>query len=102
MILLFFVIFFGNKISASGNINSLLDDDVSNTTDNVNAEGIFNMTVQTAGSQKKVVLLLHDNSTKQPTVEALPMIIEHFKGKGYSFAKITKEVKPVVYGYRSN
>lgn len=66
------------------------------------AEGIFNMTVQTAGSQKKVVLLLHDNSTKQATVEALPKIIEHFKNKGYSFAALTQKIKPVTYGYRSN
>ncbi len=66
------------------------------------AEGILNKTIQTAGSQKKVVLLLHDNSTKTATVEAVPSIIEYFKNKGYAFAALTHDVKPVSYAYRSN
>lgn len=66
------------------------------------SEGIYNMTVQTAGGQKKVVLLLHDNSTKVATVEALPKIIEYFSEKGYRFDALSQNVKPVVYGYKSN
>lgn len=64
------------------------------------AEGIFNMTVKTAGGQKKVILLLHDNSTKVATVEALPMIIDHFKNKGYSFGALSQNIKPVTYSYK--
>lgn len=66
------------------------------------AEGIFNKTIQTAGGQKKIVLLLHDNSTKLATVKAVPLIIKHFKNKGYSFAVLSQNVAPVSYAYRFN
>ena len=37
-----------------------------------------------------VVLLIHDSSTKQTTVEALPRIIEHYQGLGYTFEAIDR------------
>ena len=37
-----------------------------------------------------VVLLCHDSSTKQTTVEALPRIIEHYQSLGYTFEAIDR------------
>ena len=36
------------------------------------------------------IILMHDSSTKQSTVEALPLIIDYAKKYDYTFAKITK------------
>jgi peptidoglycan/xylan/chitin deacetylase (PgdA/CDA1 family) len=40
------------------------------------------------GDLENVVLLCHDSSTKQTTVEALPRIIEHYQSLGYTFEAI--------------
>ena len=37
-----------------------------------------------------VVLLIHDSTTKQSTVDALPRIIEHYQGLGYTFEAIDR------------
>jgi len=39
---------------------------------------------------ENVVLLCHDSSTKQSTVEALPRIIEHYQDLGYTFEAIDR------------
>lgn len=39
---------------------------------------------------ENVVLLCHDSSTKQTTVEALPRIIEHYQALGYTFEAIDR------------
>lgn len=39
---------------------------------------------------ENVVLLCHDSSTKQSTVEALPRIIEHYQKLGYTFEAIDR------------
>ena len=39
---------------------------------------------------ENVVLLCHDSSTKQTTVEALPRIIEHYQSLGYTFEAIDR------------
>ena len=39
---------------------------------------------------ENVVLLCHDSSTKQTTVEALPRIIEHYQDLGYTFEAIDR------------
>lgn len=41
--------------------------------------------VQTAKGKAKVVLLMHDSAPHKATAEALPKIISHFKGEGYTF-----------------
>ena len=40
------------------------------------------------------IILMHDSSTKQTTVEALPLIIDYAKANGYTFARITKNTAP--------
>ena len=39
----------------------------------------------TSEGKEIVVLLMHDTYGKEATAEALPEIIEYFKGNGYSF-----------------
>lgn len=39
---------------------------------------------------ENIVLLCHDSATKQTTVEALPAIIEHYQGLGYSFEALDR------------
>ncbi|NRR20088.1 exo-beta-N-acetylmuramidase NamZ domain-containing protein [Brevibacillus sp. MS2.2] len=50
---------------------------------------------QQVKSQKEIVVLMHDSSTKSPTVEALPEIISYLKQKGYRFEVIQAD-RPTV------
>ncbi|MED1943304.1 MULTISPECIES: exo-beta-N-acetylmuramidase NamZ domain-containing protein [Brevibacillus] len=50
---------------------------------------------QQVKSQKEIVVLMHDSSTKSPTAEALPEIISYLKEKGYRF-EIIKADRPTV------
>lgn len=47
------------------------------------------------------IVLMHDSSTKQTTVEALPYIIKYAKENGYTFAKITKNT-PQIHHHINN
>lgn len=46
-------------------------------------------TVNSAGSQKHICVLMHDTWAKKTTADALPKIIEQLKKKGYIFDKLT-------------
>ena len=48
---------------------------------------------------KTNIVLMHDTNAKDTTVQALTQIIEKLKKKGYTFEKLTKDVKPVTFGY---
>lgn len=50
---------------------------------------------QQVKSQKEIVVLMHDSSTKSPTAEALPEIISYLKQKGYRFEVIQAD-RPTV------
>lgn len=50
---------------------------------------------QQVKSQKEIVVLMHDSSTKSPTAEALPQIISYLKAKGYRFEVIQAD-RPTV------
>jgi peptidoglycan/xylan/chitin deacetylase (PgdA/CDA1 family) len=45
----------------------------------------------------KAVILFHDGMGHQATAEALPEVINGLKAQGYSFAPLTKDVKPVTF-----
>ncbi len=62
---------------------------------------IANNVINGVSKDKSNVVLMHDTNAKDTTVEALPKIIETLQKKGYKFDKLTKEVKPVVFGYLS-
>ncbi len=55
-------------------------------------ESIYNSVISNLKSGNNIILM-HDSSTKQATVEALPLIIEYAKKNGYTFAKITKNTE---------
>ncbi|RKP48764.1 polysaccharide deacetylase [Cohnella endophytica] len=45
----------------------------------------------------KMIVLMHDGSGHGQTVKALPAIIQYFAKKGYTFAPLTDQVKPVTF-----
>ncbi|MFB0847463.1 polysaccharide deacetylase [Paenibacillus oleatilyticus] len=60
------------------------------------ADQIFR-TVEKGPFGNEVIVLMHDGSGHEETVKALPRIIRLFKEKGYVFASLTSEVKPVQF-----
>jgi peptidoglycan/xylan/chitin deacetylase (PgdA/CDA1 family) len=63
---------------------------------NVPAAEIIN-NVKKAKLTHEVNLLLHDSAGHKETVKALPEIISYYKSKGYQFAALTEQVKPVAF-----
>ncbi|MEP7256408.1 MAG: glycosyltransferase [Ferruginibacter sp.] len=55
-----------------------------------NADSIFNRTIRLAEANDASIILLHDagGNTRQPTVDALPRIIEYFKNRGCRFTTV--------------
>ncbi|MDQ1911607.1 polysaccharide deacetylase family protein [Paenibacillus sp. GD4] len=60
------------------------------------AEDIYG-TVAKGPFRKEMVVLMHDSGGHGETVKALPRIIKLFKEKGYEFAPLTTEVKPIQF-----
>lgn len=56
-----------------------------------NADDIYNKTIALANSTNASIVLLHDSggNTREPTVEALPRIIEYFKKRGCKFVTVS-------------
>lgn len=50
-------------------------------------------------SLRRPMILFHDGPDNIATVEALPDVILAYKEAGYTFASLTPEVLPVIYGY---
>ena len=53
------------------------------------AGDLVKATVNSAGKQKHICVLMHDTGAKKTTADALPKIIEQLKKKGYIFDKLT-------------
>ena len=66
----------------------------------VSKEIIFNSVTSHLKKGNNIVLM-HDSSTKQTTVDALPYIIEYAKANGYTFARITKHTLPYHHNIRN-
>lgn len=62
----------------------------------VPAKEIIN-TVKGSRLSSKVVVLMHDSSIHEESVKALPEVIDFFKKKGYQFAVLTDQVKPIQF-----
>ncbi len=45
------------------------------------------------------IILLHDSTGKATTVAALPEVIQGYRDAGYTFAALSNEVKPIIFGY---
>ncbi len=54
-----------------------------------------------SSSASRGVVLMHDSSARTTTVEALPGLISALRERGFTFAPLTPDVKPVVFGYRT-
>ena len=54
---------------------------------NATAEQLYKAAVATAEGINHIVMLAHDSTDKVNTPEALKMVIQYFKDKGYSFDK---------------
>lgn len=56
----------------------------------MNADSIVNRTIRFAETNNASIILLHDagGKTRQPTVDALPRIIEYFKKRGCKFTTV--------------
>ena len=57
---------------------------------NMNADSIVNRTIRQAEANNASIILLHDagGKTRQPTVDALPRIIDYFKKRGCKFTTV--------------
>ncbi|MBP1992280.1 polysaccharide deacetylase [Paenibacillus eucommiae] len=53
--------------------------------------------VKKAPLKHEMTVLFHDGSGHEATLEALPEVIRYFKNKGYAFAPLSAEVKPVQF-----
>ena len=65
------------------------------TSNNVTSETIVNNVLNGAINKNAICVLMHDYSTKQTTVEALPKIIEGLSEMGYTFEVLTENA----YGF---
>ena len=61
--------------------NALTNDSVGTPTE----ESIMQNLVDTTANKNSVIILMHDSSTKQLTVDKLPDVIEYLQQQGYSF-----------------
>lgn len=52
---------------------------------NIPVDKLIENVKETSKGKNKIVILMHDISTKETTVQALPQIIEYLKSQGYSF-----------------
>ncbi|SCZ02047.1 polysaccharide deacetylase family protein [Alkaliphilus peptidifermentans] len=59
---------------------------------NVSVERQLDRIKETLESKKRAVILMHDSSNKETTIEALPEIIQHLNSQGYVFKTLTDYV----------
>jgi len=64
------------------------------------AQKITESVITTMQGKSRIVILMHDSSGKKTTVAALPNIIDKITDEGYQFHELTREVKPIIFGYK--
>mgnify|MGYP003815333589 CR=1 FL=1 len=72
--------------------NSIGGDD---TSEYVAPETIARRILKYARDKARVIILCHDNSPRETTAEALPIIIEELQRQGYTFAALSADVEPI-------
>ena len=65
------------------------------------AETLVANVVSRQPDNSRTVVLMHDSASKTETLKALPRIIEHYRTQGLSFGRLSTDVWPVTFGYRS-
>jgi peptidoglycan/xylan/chitin deacetylase (PgdA/CDA1 family) len=63
------------------------------TSSRVTEESAWRAATAQAGKSNRVIILMHE--TKEPTVNALPHIIDTYRRMGYNFARLTNVDKPI-------
>ena len=58
---------------------------------------IYNNVIDGCKGKKRAVIIMHDSTGKNSTVQALDDIITTLKADGWQFAPLTNEVKPVIF-----
>ncbi len=62
---------------------------------------IVNSVLNGADGMKDAIILMHDAPAKTTSVEALPMIVEGLRKKGFTFKKITEDTPPIQFTVRA-
>lgn len=62
------------------------------------ANTIYEKSIKDIDTLNRAFILYHDSVDRKSTVKALEKTILHLKEKGFTFSKITRNVKPVVMG----
>lgn len=57
--------------------------------------------VLNTSNRSRGVVLMHDSVARTTTAEALPEVIRQLRELGFQFEKLTPDVKPIVFAYRS-
>lgn len=57
---------------------------------NMSSARLVSRLKETVRGQEKLIILMHDSSTKSTTADALPEIIDYLKSKGYAFDKLSE------------
>lgn len=66
---------------------------------NVSKSEIVDNVLNTGKKISKRIVLMHDGKGHSATADALPKIIEGLQKQGYKLEALTKDVKPVCFGY---
>lgn len=53
--------------------------------------------ISTGGEKKRIMILMHDNSIRTTAVDCLRIIVPYYREKGYTFAAITEDTKPIQF-----
>ena len=64
-------------------------------------ETILHNILDSSGRKTRGVVLMHDINHCDTTVEALPQLIDGLREQGFTFDRLDRGVKPVIFGYRS-
>lgn len=62
---------------------------------------IYNHVLDGIKDHSRAIILLHDSADKERTVLVLEDLIQELQKQGYSFDKITNDVTPTTFGYKS-
>ncbi len=67
----------------------------------VPSSAIFENVVSGVRSSNRAIVLMHDGRGHSTTANALPDIIRTLQEEGYTFAPLTNDVYPIIFGYHS-
>lgn len=69
-------------------------------TNSPSAQRLADTVLTQVGKCQRAIVLMHDSKDKKNTVKALPDIIDRLRDEGYAIVPLTREVNPIIFGYR--